>query len=129
MSRAAADASVFHAIADPTRRAILDLLRDGERAASDLLTPFRISQPALSQHLAVLRRAGLVRPRKSGRRRLYSVEPAPLREVADWIALYDKFWTDRLDNLGRYLDRQRLERQSSPSPTARKSPSRKSKRP
>ncbi len=107
MPRAAADASVFHAIADPTRRAILDRLRDGELAASELLTPFHISQPALSQHLAVLRRAGLVRQRKSGRRRLYSVEPAPLRAIADWISLYDRFWTEKLDNLGRYLARQR----------------------
>jgi len=107
VSRPSADASVFHAIADPTRRAILDRLRDGELAASELLTPFRISQPALSQHLAVLRRAGLVRQRKSGRRRLYSVEPAPLREIADWIALYDRFWTEKLENLGRYLTRQR----------------------
>lgn len=119
MSRPAADASVFHAIADPTRRAILDRLRDGELAASDLLTPFRISQPALSQHLAVLRRAGLVRQRKSGRRRLYSVEPAPLRAIADWISLYDRFWTEKLDNLGRYLARQRA---ASPPPPSEPAP-------
>lgn len=110
MSRAAADASVFHAIADPTRRAILDALRDGERAVSDLLKPFRMTQSALSQHLAVLRRARLVQHRKEGRKRLYSVNAAPLQEVSDWIAEYDRFWTAKLDNLGSYLDRQRTKK-------------------
>ncbi len=107
MHRAAADSSVFHAIADPTRRAVLELLRDGELAVSALQGSIRTSQSALSQHLAVLRRAGLVRHRKLGRLRLYRVEPAPLREVADWIALYDRFWTQKLDHLGRYLERQK----------------------
>jgi len=100
-----AHASVFQAIADPTRRAILDLLREGDLAVSGLLSRIRSSQSALSQHLAVLRRAGLVKPRRVGRHRLYSVEPAPLREVVDWIAEYDKFWTDKLDRLGKHLDR------------------------
>jgi DNA-binding transcriptional ArsR family regulator len=104
MSRSAADASVFNAIADPTRRGILRLLLDGEWAVSDLLKSLRTSQSALSQHLAVLRRARLVRCRKDGRLRLYRVEPAPLREVVDWVAHFDRFWTDRLDRLGRFLD-------------------------
>jgi DNA-binding transcriptional ArsR family regulator len=107
MSRPPADSSVFHAIADPTRRGILDALRDGELAVSDLQKPFPISQPALSQHLAVLRRARLVLQRKEGRKRLYRVNAAPLREVSDWIGMYDKFWTEKLDNLGKYLERQR----------------------
>jgi DNA-binding transcriptional ArsR family regulator len=107
MSRAAADASVFHAIADPTRRAILDALRNGEQAVSELLRPFQMTQSALSQHLAVLLRARLVKQRKEGRKRLYSVNAAPLLEVSDWVAEYDKFWTQKLDNLGMYLERQR----------------------
>lgn len=138
MARAAADHSVFHAIADPTRRRILDVLRDGERTVTDLMqvagggpvaagrartaaprrparghrrggearAERRISQPAFSQHLAVLRRAGLVAARKSGRARVYSFRPEPLRQVLDWIAAYDRFWTDRLGRLGEYLDRE-----------------------
>ncbi len=105
MSRTAADASVFHAIADPTRRAVLDLLREGAAAVSALLGSLDVSQSALSQHLSVLRRAGLVRAEKRGRQRLYSVRAEPLREVADWIAHYDRFWSEKLDNLGRYLER------------------------
>lgn len=114
MSRAAADASVFYAIADPTRRAVLDLLRDGERTVGDLFEQVRLvaagaarmTQSAFSQHLAVLRRAGLVRDRKEGRLRYYAFEPQPLAEVVDWIVAYEQFWDDKLGNLGRYLDRE-----------------------
>jgi len=76
--------SVFHALADPTRRAMLVLLSRAEHPVIELSAPFRMSQPAISQHLRVLRRAGLVRPRPSGRRRMYRIEPGPLREVFDW---------------------------------------------
>ncbi len=95
---------VFHAISDPTRRAILDQLRDGERPASAFVTPRPMSQPALSQHLRALRDAGLVRSRKQGRQRIYALEAARLREVARWIAHYEAFWDDKLDALGAYLD-------------------------
>lgn len=114
MARATADASVFHAIADPTRRRILELLRDGEWSAGDLYARMaepkrraRLSQPAFSQHLGVLRRAGLVEQRKSGRHRLYAVRAEPLHEVSLWIAHFDRFWSEKLDKLGQYLDRQR----------------------
>lgn len=106
MSRIVADASVFHAIADPTRRAILDLLRDGELAVSALLESFRFTQSALSQHLGVLRNAGLVLVRKAGRQRFYRLRAKPLKEVSSWVAYYDKFWTERLDNLGKYLEKE-----------------------
>jgi DNA-binding transcriptional ArsR family regulator len=114
MSRAAADASVFYAIADPTRRAVLDLLRDGERTVGDLFEHVRqvaagaakMTQSAFSQHLAVLRRAGLVRDRKEGRLRYYAFEPRPLAEVVEWIVAYERFWEEKLDDLGRHLDRQ-----------------------
>lgn len=103
--RAAADTSVFHAIADPTRRAILDLLREGERPAGALLDGIATTQSALSQHLAVLRRAGLVTFKKLGRLRVYALRPEPLSEVADWVAYYEKFWSERLASLREYLDR------------------------
>lgn len=97
-------ASVFKAIGDPTRRAILDLLAESERSVGELTDAFPMSQPAMSQHLKVLRTAGLVTPRKDGRRRLYRVAPEPLREVYDWVQHYERFWDDKLDALGRFLD-------------------------
>ena len=109
MARLAADANVFTAVADPTRRAILELLRDGEQTVSALLEgvrgrAIRATQSAFSQHLAVLRGAGLVKHRKVGRHRLYRVEPRPLEELSMWIGAFDRFWEEKLDNLGRYLD-------------------------
>ena len=101
------DADTFRVIADPTRRAILDMLaQSGEQAAGDLQEPFSMSQPALSQHLKVLREAGLVRTRKVGRRRLYRLHAAPLRRVFEWVAHYEAFWDSKLDRLGAYLDEQ-----------------------
>ncbi len=105
MSRVAADATVFHAIADPTRRAILELLRDGEQSVKALKARVRMTASALSQHLGVLRRAGLVADRREGRLRVYAVRPEPLYEVAEWIAFFDRFWDDRLTGLHEHLDR------------------------
>ena len=82
--------AVFRAISEPTRRRILDLLADRERAVKELVPQFRMSQPALSQHLRVLRDAGLVRIRRQGRMRVYSVDPRPLREVSDWVGRYQR---------------------------------------
>jgi DNA-binding transcriptional ArsR family regulator len=76
--------SVFHALADPTRRALLVLLASAERPVREMAAPFRMSQPAISQHLRVLRRAGLVRSRPAGRRRLYCIQAAPLWEMIEW---------------------------------------------
>ena len=106
MTTTAPNASVFHAIADPTRRRILDLLMAGEMAATAIAEPFEMSQPAVSQHLKVLREVGLVTQQKVGRQRRYRLEPEQLRQVYDWIAHYERFWTDRLNKLGAYLDRQ-----------------------
>lgn len=106
MARVESDSSVFFAIADPTRRAILDRLREGEGGAMRLFAEVArrgMTQSAFSQHLAVLRRAGLVASRKSGRHRIYSLNPAPLAEVYDWAKHYDRFWTDRLERLGEFL--------------------------
>ena len=96
---------VFHAIADPTRRRILDALAEDESPVSRLLPMFDISQPAVSQHLRVLREAGLVDERRSGRKRIYSISPDRLAEVSQWIARYERFWNKRLDRLGDYLDK------------------------
>lgn len=112
MSRAVAHQSVFAAIADPTRRAILDLLREGERTVADLFdrvtrTTTRMTQPGFSQHLAVLRKAALVNTRKSGTARIYRLDPRPLAQVADWIHFYDRFWDQKLDRLEQHLAAQR----------------------
>jgi DNA-binding transcriptional ArsR family regulator len=98
-------ADVFRAISDPTRRALLDLLRTRDRSVSELAEPFHMTQPAISQHLRVLRHAGLVRPQQIGRQRLYRLTAKPLRQVRDWAALYERFWPRKLAALGEYQDR------------------------
>ena len=97
-------AGVFGAIADPTRRAILDLLRAHELSAGDLADRFTVSRPAISKHVRVLRRAGLVRERRKAQLRLYSVDPAPLAEVDRWLERYRVFWTARLHDLKRLVE-------------------------
>jgi len=98
---------VFEALADPTRRRILELLAGGERSAGDIAGEFAISRPGVSRHLRVLREAGLVRVRGEGQRRLYSVDPAPLAEVEAWVGRYRGFWAQRLDALDTELLRGR----------------------
>ena len=94
---------VFHAISDPTRRELLDLLAGREQSVSALVERFEVSQPAISQHLRVLRGAGLVSERRQGRHRLYRLEPVPLRRAYDWLAHYERFWRDKLASLGAHL--------------------------
>ena len=96
---------VFAALADPTRRAILARLAQGEASVGDLAAPFAMSLPAVSKHLGVLERAGLLAREKDGRVRRCRLEPAPLEGAADWIDAYRRFWTGRFDALARYLDR------------------------
>ncbi len=95
---------VFRAVADPTRRAILDFLEGGERAVHELLSLFTMSQPALSKHLKVLLKTRLVGVRKVGRERRYRLEATRLKEVADWVLHYERFWKEKLDRLGGVLD-------------------------
>ncbi|WP_341527116.1 metalloregulator ArsR/SmtB family transcription factor [Nostoc sp. UHCC 0302] len=104
MSRPAASADVFVAIADPTRRALLDSLRAGEQSVKQLAEPFAMSLPAISQHLQVLCEANLVQMRKAGRQRLYRLNSEPLKLVSDWVAYYEQFWQVKLDALGSYLE-------------------------
>ena len=94
----------FAVLADPTRRDILDLLRDGERPVGDLVDELRLSQPAVSKHLRVLRDAGLVEARVDAQRRLYSLRFEPLVEVDEWLAPYRQLWGTALDRLGRHLE-------------------------
>jgi DNA-binding transcriptional ArsR family regulator len=95
---------VFQAIADPTRRRLLELVSDGERPVNTLADAFPMSRPAISQHLRVLRQAGLVTERKVGRERRYRLRATPLREVRDWVRQYEWFWRERFDALGEYLE-------------------------
>jgi DNA-binding transcriptional ArsR family regulator len=104
MHRARANRDVFRAIADPTRRAILDRLRAGPANAGALAADFRSSRPAISKHLRVLRDARLVFGRWLGRERLYTVNPIPLQGVAGWLEGYRAFWQASLDRLKRNLE-------------------------
>jgi len=96
--------AIFEAIADPTRRAILDALSRGELSAGALAARFPISRPAVSRHLRVLRGAGLIRQRQEARSRIYSLDAEPLRDVAGWIDHYRVFWAARLQGLKRYAE-------------------------
>jgi len=97
-------ASTFEVLAEPTRRRILDLLRDGERSVGELVDRLTLSQPGVSKHLRVLRDAGVVAVRASAQQRIYSLEPAPFRELDAWLAPYRRLWTTHLDALERHLD-------------------------
>jgi len=103
----AADArdKVFYALADPSRRAIFESLTRGEAAVKELTARFEISQPAVSQHLATLKGAGLVRDRKEGRCVYYRVEPRGLKPLIDWMTHYRAFWIEHVDRLERLLER------------------------
>src|SRR3954452_4077086 len=104
-STAAAENRVFHALADPSRRAIFESLTRGEVAVKDLTAQFAISQPAVSQHLATLKAAGLVNARREGRCVYYRVQPRGMKPLIDWIAHYRAFWTERVDRLERLLEK------------------------
>jgi DNA-binding transcriptional ArsR family regulator len=99
--RLAPSTDVFRAIADPTRRALLDRLRAGDLAVSDLAGPFRMTQPAVSQHLRILRDAGLVRAEQVGRQRVYRLNPRPLRDVFEWAGLYRRLFRDPAGHVWR----------------------------
>jgi DNA-binding transcriptional ArsR family regulator len=104
MVRPKADADVFRAIADPTRRALLDHLSVRPATVTALTKRRGLSMSSISQHLKVLRESGLVAEEREGRRRRYHVVPHPLREVSRWMQRYERFWNEKLDALGRRLD-------------------------
>lgn len=101
----AATEPTFRALADPTRRAILEILLEGECAQCDLQPSFAMSQPALSQHLKQLCDAGLVERRRDGRRTLYCLHEEGLGALEDWLLPFQEFWSRRLQGLGDYLRR------------------------
>jgi DNA-binding transcriptional ArsR family regulator len=96
--------SMFAVLADPTRRRILELLAGEERPVGELVSELSISQPGVSKHLRVMREAGLVTVRSDAQRRVYGVNPGPLRELDVWLAPYRRLWNDRLDALEAHLD-------------------------
>jgi DNA-binding transcriptional ArsR family regulator len=96
--------AAFSALADPTRRAVLDLLRRGSLPAGQIAQAFPVSRPAISKHLRLLRRAHLVRERREGRRRLYQLNPAPLRAVDSWLSHYRVFWQMSLTDLKNFVE-------------------------
>lgn len=96
--------TTFEVLAEPSRRQILDGLRDGPSTVNGLVDAVGLSQPAVSKHLRVLREAGLVTVRPDGQRRWYAVNPDPLAELDAWLEPYRRLWTRRLDDLERHLD-------------------------
>lgn len=110
--------AIFAALADPTRRAILARLAEGDATVSELAEPFPISLPAVSRHLKVLERAGLISRSRSGQWRSSSLEVDRLREVLDWVEPYRRLWDHRLDRLEAHLKRQA----AAPSPTTSSPP-------
>lgn len=99
------DLAVLDAIAEPTRRRILDTVRSGERSVTELVDAVGMHQPGVSRHLKVLRDAGLVEVRRDAQRRLYRLRAEPLRELDEWLEPYRAEWADRLDSLERHLAR------------------------
>jgi len=95
---------VFEVLAEPNRRRILECLREHERPVNDLVDLLRVSQPAVSKHLRVLREAGLVESRVDAQRRLYRLRAGPLRQVDDWLAPYRAMWASHLDALESHLE-------------------------
>jgi DNA-binding transcriptional ArsR family regulator len=96
--------STFHALADPTRRAVLDLLRKGRQPAGQIAQSFPVSRPAISKHLRLLRRAHLVEERREGRHRFYQLNPGPLKSVDQWLESYRIFWRDNLARLKAFVE-------------------------
>ena len=111
--------ATFAALADPTRRAILARLSAGETSVTELAEPFEMSLPAVTKHLKVLERAGLITRGKQAQWRPCRLEASPLREVADWVEPYRRFWDERLDRLEDYLHQ--LQAKAKPPKSRRKS--------
>src|SRR6202047_1874687 len=96
--------AAFHALSDPTRRAVLDLLRGGSQPAGQIAQAFPVSRPAISKHLRLLRRAHLVQERREGRHRFYQLNPGALRAVDSWLSQYRIFWQMSLTSLKAFVE-------------------------
>ena len=112
MARSSTTSDVFNALAESRRREILDTLNAGEKAVGTIVEDLSLSQPQVSKHLRVLSEVGLVTSRAEGRRRLYRLEPAPLRPMHEWLAKYEQAWNDRFDRMDDYL--KELQREGEP---------------
>ena len=111
MARAATTADTFNAVAEPRRRAILDVLARGERSVNDLVAELGLAQPQVSKHLKVLREVGAVDVREDGRRRLYRINGEALKPIHDWVAGFEQLWSERFDRLDDVLDDLKREEQ------------------
>lgn len=99
MARAATTTDAFNAVAEPRRRQILDLLAHGELAVNDIVERMGVAQPLVSKHLKVLREVGLVDVRDDGRRRLYRLNPVPLKPIHEWVRGFEQLWSERFDRM------------------------------
>jgi DNA-binding transcriptional ArsR family regulator len=114
MARAATTSDVFNAIAEPRRRALLDRLsHGGEHPVGDLVAYMKLPQPAVSKHLGVLRKVGLVSMKKRGQRRVYALEAGELKRVYDWAKQYERFWNLQLDRIKERAEQMAKERSNS----------------
>jgi DNA-binding transcriptional ArsR family regulator len=104
VARTATTADTFNAIAEPRRRAILDVLARGERPVNEVVRELRLAQPQVSKHLRVLREVGAVEVREDGRRRLYRVNGRALKPIHDWVKTYERLWAERFDELDAVLE-------------------------
>jgi DNA-binding transcriptional ArsR family regulator len=104
MARAATTTDAFNAVAEPRRRAIVDVLADGERAVGELVATLGLAQPQVSKHLRVLREVGVVGVREDGRQRLYRLNGDALKPIHDWVSAYERLWSDRFDAIDAVLD-------------------------
>lgn len=112
--------ATFAALADPTRRAILARLRSGEASVTELAKPFRMSQPAISKHLKVLERAGLISRRREAQRRLCRLDARRLRQIAEWVERYRAFWEESYARLDDYLQELQAKEQTDERKNARR---------
>lgn len=122
MARAATTTDAFNAVAEPRRREILDALARGERSVTDLVEELGVAQPVVSKHLRVLREVGLVQVRDEGRQRIYRLDPAPLREISEWVKDFEQLWTERFDLLDAVLEDLQAHQAHQAEPGGRESP-------
>lgn len=106
------EGAAFGALADPTRRAVLDLLRQGSQSAGRIAQAFPVSRPAISKHLRMLRRARLVTERREGRHRIYQLNPEPLKAMDSWLEKYRLFWRQHLAGLKKFVEAEHVEEKS-----------------
>ena len=115
MARASTTSDAFNAVAEPRRRAILDLLARGEKPVNDLVASLGLAQPQVSKHLRVLREVGLVSVRGSGQQRLYKLNADRLKAIHDWVRTFEPFWDHQLDRIKERAERRAREQTESPA--------------